>query len=150
MWFQVELPAAVLLTEMQFDSSAGGGRGGAAGGRGAATPNAGPPAGSATAAQPPAAAAQLPAATPAGGGTPAGGQPAPTPAMAGYPRGYSVTVSLDGKTWSAPVAQGQGSSTSTVISFAPVNAKFVRISQTASGPAPAWSIQRLRLYRAPK
>ena len=69
--------------------------------------------------------------------------------MAEYPRGYSVTVSLDGKTWSAPVAQGQGTGTSTVISFAPVNAKFVRITQTASGTAPAWSIQRLRLYRAP-
>ena len=69
--------------------------------------------------------------------------------MAGYPRGYAVTVSLDGKTWSAPVAQGQGAGTSTVIAFAPVNAKFVRITQTASGTAPAWSIQRLRLYRAP-
>jgi hypothetical protein len=69
--------------------------------------------------------------------------------MAGYPRGYSVTVSMDGKTWSAPVAQGQGTGTSTVISFAPVNATFVRITQTASGVAPEWSIQRLRLYRAP-
>jgi hypothetical protein len=67
--------------------------------------------------------------------------------MVGYPRGYSVTVSVDGKTWSAPVAQGQGTGPSTVIAFAPVNAKFVRITQTATGVAPPWSIQRLRLYR---
>lgn len=150
MWFQVELPAAVPLTELQFDSSAGGGRGGVAGGgaRGAAAPDAMPPAAGAPAGTPSplAGTAQPPAgAPPAGGGAPA----PPNPALAGYPRGYSVTVSLDGKTWSAPVAQGQGTGTSTVISFAPVNAKFVRITETASGTGPAWSIQRLRLYRAP-
>ena len=166
MWFQVELPAAVPLTEVQFDSSAGGGRGGGAGGRGAAPPNAMPPAagaptpqaaGAAAAVPPQTAGAALPPAGAAGeagapGGGPGfgpGGPAAPNPAMAGYPRGYSVTVSLDGTTWSASVAQGQGTGTSTAIAFAPVNAKFVRITQTASGTAPAWSIQRLRLYRAP-
>jgi hypothetical protein len=71
------------------------------------------------------------------------------PAAARFPRGYSVTLSLDGKTWSAPVAQGQGNSASTATAFAPVDAKFVRITQTAAvSNAPAWSIQRLRLYRA--
>jgi hypothetical protein len=171
MWFQVELPAAVPLTEVQFNSSAGGGRGGGAGGRGrgAAPADAVPPAAGAAAAaptqaagaptgaprqavgetQPPTGAAAEPGAPGGGSGSGPGGPAAPNPAMAGYPRGYSVTVSLDGKTWSAPVAQGQGTGTSTVIAFAPVSAKFVRITQTASGTAPAWSIQRLRLYRAP-
>ena len=45
--------------------------------------------------------------------------------------------------------RGRGAARSTVIAFAPVNAKFVRITQTAAvDGAPAWSIQRLRLYRA--
>jgi hypothetical protein len=57
-------------------------------------------------------------------------------------------VSLDGNTWSAPIAEGRGTSASTVIAFAPVNAKFVRITQTAAAEgAPPWSIQRLRLYQ---
>jgi F5/8 type C domain len=69
--------------------------------------------------------------------------------MLGYPRGYTVTVSMDGTTWSAPVATGEGTGQTTVISFAPVQAKFVRITQTATvDAAPPWSIQRLRLFES--
>jgi mono/diheme cytochrome c family protein/glucose/arabinose dehydrogenase len=101
MWFQIELPAPLMLTEMQFDSpTLGGGR-------------SGPP----------------PAAT--------------------FPRAYQVQVSSDGQTWSAPVAQGEGSGRTTAITFAPVRARFVRITQTATlDNAPPWSIERLRLYQA--
>ena len=101
MWLQIELPAPVMLTEMQFTSSTiGGGRGG-------------PP-------------------------------PVPT-----YPRGYRVQVSLDGLTWSAPVAEGEGAPGVTTMTFAPVRAKIVRITQTAAVPdAPPWSIRLLRLYQA--
>ena len=54
---------------------------------------------------------------------------------------------MDGTTWSAPVAEGEGKGPSTVITFAPVRAKFVRITQTGTAEPPAnWSIQRLRLY----
>ena len=106
MWFQVELPAAVQLTEIQFESPGQGGRGG--GGRGAA------------------------AAAP------------PPPAS---PRGYKVEVSMDGTSWGTPVAEGEGKGQSTVITFAPVGAKYVRITQTGTAAPPApWSIQRLRLY----
>ena len=36
------------------------------------------------------------------------------------------------------------------ITFAPVSAKFVRITQTATvNDAPAWSMRLLRLYQAP-
>ncbi len=53
----------------------------------------------------------------------------------------------DGSSWSDPIAEGQGSGTTTVITFAPVPAKFVRIVQTAApADGPAWSIQKLRLY----
>jgi len=102
MWLQVELPAPLMLTEMQFtSSSAGGGRGG-------------------------------------------------PPAMSTFPRGYRVQVSADGNTWSAPVAEGQGAPGATVITFAPVSAKFVRITQTAAvTDAPPWSMRLLRLYQAP-
>jgi hypothetical protein len=110
MWFQVELPQPVMLSELEFDSPA-------------------PPAGR------------------GGGGR---GGPA-TPAAAPYPRGYRVEVSLDGTKWSPkPVTEGKGAGAHTVISFAPVRAKFVRITQTATAPdAPPWSVLRLRLFESP-
>jgi len=61
-----------------------------------------------------------------------------------------VQVSADGKTWGTPVAEGQGVPGTTVITFTPVSAKFVRITQTASvSDAPPWSMRLLRLYRVP-
>ena len=69
--------------------------------------------------------------------------------MVGYPRGYTVQVSTDGATWSKPVAEGKGEGPRTVISFAPVRAKFVRLTQSGSAAdAPAWSIRNLRIYEA--
>ena len=102
MWLQVELPAPVRLTELQFTASTiGGGRGG-------------------------------------------------PPAVATFPRGYRIQVSSDGATWSAPVAEGEGTAGVNTIVFAPVTAKFVRITQTATVvDAPPWSMRLLRLYQAP-
>jgi mono/diheme cytochrome c family protein len=72
-------------------------------------------------------------------------------AVVGYPRGYSVQVSMDGKTWGEPVAKGEGSGRHTTITFAPTRAKFVRITQTATvAGAPEWSVNNLRIYQAPK
>src|SRR3954470_5513731 len=101
MWLQIELPAPVMLTEIQFTSSAiGGGRGGTS--------------------------------------------------VWTFPRGYQVQVSTDGSAWSQPVAEGQGSPGTTISSFAPVRAKFVRITQTATvTDGPPWSIRLLRFYEAP-
>ena len=71
---------------------------------------------------------------------------APVAGPAGFPRGYRVEVSSDGTSWK-PVAEGRGSGRSTVISFAPVPTRFVRISLTETVEnAPAWSIQSLRVY----
>ena len=54
---------------------------------------------------------------------------------------------MDGTTWSAPVAEGQGSGPSTTITFAPTRTRFVRITQTATTEsAPPWAIQQLQLY----
>jgi hypothetical protein len=119
MWWQLELPQAVSVASIQFASTAERGRGLPAG---QVNPNA-----------------------PAGGG---GGRGANAgPQVITYPRGYQVQLSMDGTTWSAPVAQGEGNGNNTLISFSPVQARFVRITQTASPEnAPAWTIQNLRLY----
>jgi len=124
MWYQVELASPAQVTEIQFTSSSsggGGGGGGRGGGRGAA---------------PAAGAAAAPAAPVA---------PAPAPIVS-YPRAYQVQVSMDGTTWSKPVATGTGAGATTTITFAPTQAKFVRVTETAADNAP-WSIQNLRLYQ---
>jgi mono/diheme cytochrome c family protein len=132
MWFQVELPDAVSLTELQFNS-AGGGFGG---GRGRAGRGAAPPPGSLG--QP------VPAPTP--GEAPAQISPVPSMPTGTFPRGYKVDVSTDGTTWTT-VAEGQGSGTQTAIAFEPVMARFIRLTQTATVEnAPPWSMQRLILY----
>jgi mono/diheme cytochrome c family protein len=101
MWFQVELPAPAMLTEIEFESpSPGGGRGG----------------------------------------------PAP---LATYPRGYKVQVSSDGQQWSAPVAEGKGSGSPTVIPFAPTRARFVRITLTeGAADSPSWVVRNIKLYQS--
>jgi hypothetical protein len=117
MWIQIEVPKAAWLTEVQFSSTA-------------------PPEGPVV--------AGAPTRTSVGGAR--GAAPGPPPAI-GFPIGYQVQVSMDGTTWSAPVAQGAGSGSSTTITFKPVQAKFVKITQTGStANAPAWTIQRLRLF----
>jgi glucose/arabinose dehydrogenase/cytochrome c5 len=141
-WYQIELPKVTTVTEIEFDSPAppGGGSGGPPP-RVTNEPQTGNIAPNASGAE--RAAARRNA---TGGGI--AGFLASLSARAGYPRAYKVQVSLDGTTWSPPVAEGHGAPT-TIIAFAPVRAKFVRITQTASPEsAPAWSIQRLKLYQS--
>ena len=48
------------------------------------------------------------------------------------------------------MAAGQGAPGTTVATFAPVEAKFVRITQTETVTnAPPWAMRLLRLYQAP-
>jgi hypothetical protein len=110
MWFQIELPAPALLTEIEFDSPAAG-RAGGGGARGSA----------------------------------------PAPPIVPYPRGYRVEVSMDGAKWDKPVAEGKGAGTHTSVAFAPVRAKFIRITQTDTVEnAPNWAMSNIRLYEAGK
>ena len=112
-WFQVELPKAEMVTEIQFQSPAPGGRG--RGGNSVATS--------------------------------AGG--APVVAPGGFPRGYTVEISQDGASWTA-AAQGAGNGPTTISTFTPVSAKFVRITLTVDADdAPAWSVQNLRIFSMP-
>jgi hypothetical protein len=60
-----------------------------------------------------------------------------------------VEVSQDGANWGKAVAEGKGSGAHTSITFAPVRAKFVRVTQTdAVENAPNWAIANVRLYEA--
>jgi hypothetical protein len=58
---------------------------------------------------------------------------------------------MDGQTWSEPIAEGAGLSNPVVMSFRPVEAKFVRITQTGTpNQSPVqfgWAVQRVRIYR---
>jgi mono/diheme cytochrome c family protein/glucose/arabinose dehydrogenase len=152
MWFQVELPEATMVTEVQFSAPGAGRGGGGGGGRGrgaapaaggqAGAPPAGPaaaPAAGAPTATPPATAA----AAPAGRAQGAGRGTAPLPPTT---RAFSITTSLDGTRWSAPVATGPINAQN-FIAFNPVRAKFVRITQTAATESNApFAIINLRLF----
>ena len=71
----------------------------------------------------------------------------PAPPVAPYPRSYRVQVSMDGTTWSAPVAEGTGVAGPNVIALTPVRAKFVRITQTGTvDNVTPWSMQQVQLY----
>ena len=75
------------------------------------------------------------------GGGPFGGS-------AGFPREYELRVSAAGHDWRVPIAKGRGDGPSTPLSFEPIRAKFGRIPQTGSAEdAPAWSIQKTRLFQ---
>jgi len=71
-----------------------------------------------------------------------------TPAVWSFPRKYRVQVSTDGTTWSVPVAEGDGSAGTVAITFAPVSARFIRMTTTQEDAAP-WSMRQVRLYEAP-
>ncbi len=132
MWFQVELPEAVPVTEVQFDAAGGGRLGGGGGNRGRGGRGAPPAAAGATDG----------AEVTAGRGA---ASAAPPPAI-GYARQFRVEVSVDGTTWQ-PVAEGSGAPLTTA-AFRPTRAKFVRITQTADAPgAPPWVVQNLRVFR---
>jgi mono/diheme cytochrome c family protein len=160
MWFQVELPQPATITEVQFESGAPGGRGagggpgpgrGGRGGRGSGDRGNVPGSGEVTRTTP-----AGPESAARGGSQPSAAQPAQSPAAGGrgaspvfgsFPLRYQVQMSMDGRSWGAPVAEGKGTGTPTVITFRPVRAKFVRVTQTAKEEnAPPWSVLAFRVY----
>ena len=86
------------------------------------------------------------AGAPAAGG--AGAPPADAAAAGGsLPACIQSGVSTNGSSWK-PLPRAQGTPGATTIAFAPIEAKFIRITQTATAEDGAvWSMQRLRLYR---
>jgi hypothetical protein len=61
-----------------------------------------------------------------------------------YPRGYTLQVSDDGKSW-RQVASGKGKLEMTKITFSQVKTRYIRILQTGAG-GNYWSIQELQVY----
>jgi mono/diheme cytochrome c family protein len=141
MWFQIELPQAAMLTEVQFDSAPGGRGNAGLGGFGGlgVTPGA--------------------ATGPARAGGPQGGARGRAGARGGGGRGrgpvrpatgpvsYTLQLSMDGATWGAALVQNAGETPTTMAVFKPARAKFVRITQTGSARnGELWAIQQVRLY----
>jgi len=61
-----------------------------------------------------------------------------------YPRGFTVETSLDGSTWSTG-ATGIAYGWKRPISIAPINARYIRITQTGVAPQ-WWSIDEVTVY----
>ncbi len=77
-----------------------------------------------------------------------GGRGGPAP-FGTFPASYQVQVSMDGTSWGKPVAEGKGAGATTTATFAPVQAKFVRVTQTGKNDdGSAWSVLGFRVYAA--
>ncbi len=135
MWFQIELPQPTTVSEVQIDTALPFGRG-RRGGRGAAPPAAGRDSerGGTGAARSAARRRRGPRRT-----TGADRRP-----------GRLQRAALDGRQrLGPPVAQGAGAAPTTVMQFAPADAKFIRITQTGSASnGEQWAIAQVRIYQA--
>lgn len=61
------------------------------------------------------------------------------------PEYYAVSLSIDGKNWSAPVAKGKSVPKRTALSFAPTEARFVKVEITNASTRLYWSIHELEI-----
>ena len=129
MWLQIEMPQPTMVTEVLFESSA------------------------VPVVTEPIVPGAPPRTQPGGGARGAGAPDAAPPTVnpIGFPRAYEISISMDGTNWGAPIARGQASGASTRVAFAPVRARFVRLTQTATTDgAPPLAIQRLRIFEPGK
>ncbi|HZU55790.1 MAG TPA: discoidin domain-containing protein [Actinocrinis sp.] len=62
-----------------------------------------------------------------------------------YPRGYTITTSADGATWTTAVANGQGTGQFTTAQLTGAPVRYVRITLTASSGS-WWSVADVRAY----
>jgi glucosylceramidase len=67
------------------------------------------------------------------------------PDTSDYPRGYAVSTSVDGTTWSVPLT-GPGTGQLTNIALPGDPARYVRVVQTGTA-AQWWTVADLRVYR---
>lgn len=79
-----------------------------------------------------------------------GWRPGSPPPIHTYPRGYEVQVSMDGKNWNKAIASGQCTEPDNLIAFQPVQARYLRITQTGSveneeEKAP-WAMKELKVF----
>lgn len=139
MWFQIQLPQVMNLSEMQFITPPSM-RFGPQGPR----PQA-PPAGAANAS----AGAQAQQRPPQGNGMPPGPPPnirtSPT-----FPKSYSVEISSDGQNWTAVETNAKGIDGENLISFNNTKAKYIKFTITDPSTKPneviPWSIRQMKLF----
>ncbi|MBX2848703.1 MAG: discoidin domain-containing protein [Acidiferrobacterales bacterium] len=65
-----------------------------------------------------------------------------------FPRGYEVFLSNNASSFGDAVASGAGIGTETVISFAPTNARYVRVTQTGATSFYWWSVHDLNIFES--
>ena len=80
-----------------------------------------------------------------------GWRPDSPPPIQTYPRSYTIQVSTDGSTWTKPVAEGQCNDPENSIYFYPVEARFLRITQTSDlgneeDENTPWKMKELKLF----
>jgi len=63
------------------------------------------------------------------------------------PQEYALSVSSDGKHWSAPVAVGKGHLGVTTITFPMQSARYIRVTQTGVNQTYHWSIYEFTVFR---
>jgi mono/diheme cytochrome c family protein len=66
-----------------------------------------------------------------------------------YPRGYTVELSGDGKTWNPPVVTAKGARAVTEIEFPTAKTRYIRITQTGEVKGLFWSIHELDVLEPP-
>ncbi|MFB2554494.1 cell wall-binding repeat-containing protein [Herbiconiux liangxiaofengii] len=66
-----------------------------------------------------------------------------------WPRGYTVSGSVDGETWSDPIAQGRGTKRFTNITFPTTDIRYLRIALTTVAPTSYWSVAEVFAYAGP-
>lgn len=62
-----------------------------------------------------------------------------------YARGYEVYVSNDGTNWGSVIASGSGSGPVVTATFAPQNARYVKVVQTGTASS-WWSVREVNVY----
>ena len=65
-----------------------------------------------------------------------------------FPRGYELQLSHDGQAWSKPVATGRGGGRHTTMTFEPVIARHIKITQTGSAVI-RWQIAEIDIFGMP-
>jgi mono/diheme cytochrome c family protein/glucose/arabinose dehydrogenase len=84
-------------------------------------------------------------------GRPAARGAGPNAPPAAGPVAYSLEVSSDGRTWSGPVARGPGATPTTIVVFAPVQARVIRITQTGTAVKnEQWGLADVKIFEAGK
>lgn len=63
-----------------------------------------------------------------------------------YPRQWELSVSLDGQTWSQPLATGKGHGATTKITFEPTVGQHFRVTQTGTDAHHRWSIIDVKVF----